>query len=356
MPVVTARSTDRPIFTEDHTAFRDSVRRFVATEVAPGLAGWQKTGTTPRTVVAAAGAAGFLGITAGEEFGGAGIDDRGFLTVLIEQTVECGAFGLALLWALHSGISIPAIGAHSSDEARKRWLPGLVSGEIIGVPVRLDGSSLESDAVTGVLENVPYGGVADLLIGTLPDGGIVLIPTADAGVGITRVESNLTTRDADFADIVLDRVPVDSPSYDTDLRAALHLWFSVLSLASARYALGLAVDYSRERTVFGRPLAEFENTRLRLAHLTAALSATTSFVDDCVGAGATLTAVAASVACVTAADVHDRCVDQSLQLHGGYGYMREYPVSAAFADARFLRLLTQQYTNIERTLADELGL
>jgi alkylation response protein AidB-like acyl-CoA dehydrogenase len=346
---------DRPIFGDDHAAFRDSVRRFVTADVVPGLSGWRTAGATPRDVVAAAGAAGFFGIGAAEEFGGAAIDDRGFLTILIEETADAGAAGLALLWALHGGVVVPIVGTRATRQNQQRWLPGLISGELIGVPVHLDEASVDGETLTGRSGAVPFGDLADLLIGVLPDGRTVLIPREQPGFHVAPIEG-LAAHETGTAVITLDGVRVELLDDCADVRHELLLWFSVIAVAGARYALRLAVEYARERKVFGKPLAVFENTRLRLAHLTADLVTTSTYVDTCLAAGADVEPAAVAIAGVTSADVHDRCVDQALQLHGGYGYMREYPISTAFADARFLRLLTKHYTGVGRTLADDLGL
>ena len=132
----------------------------------------------------------------------------------------------------------------------------------------------------------------------------------------------------------------------------------MLALASARTATALAVDYVHARKVFGRPLAEFENTRFRLAELWAELAGLTAFVDSCVHARSigALDVADAAAARLTASRVCGQAVDQSLQLHGGYGYMREYPISHAFADARFLQVMASAYSNPRETLASTVAL
>jgi acyl-CoA dehydrogenase len=144
----------------------------------------------------------------------------------------------------------------------------------------------------------------------------------------------------------------------TALHRDLDLWFAVLALASARTATALAVDYVHARKVFGRPLAEFENTRFRLAELWAELASVTAFVDSCVHARSigALDVADAAAARLTANRVCGEAVDQSLQLHGGYGYMREYPISHAFADARFLQVMAAAYSNPRDTLASTVAL
>lgn len=331
----------RRIYGDDHDAFRDSVKRFIATEVAPNVDGWRDANGLPRSVIAAAGDAGFLGTAVPEEFGGGGADDLGFLAVLIEETIAAGATGLALLWALQAGVTIPFLLEHATAAQKEQWLPGLSTGRLIAVPA------------PATLSNVAAARIADALL--VPKGdGVALVPLDRSGVTITPVDDNLAGRDAGLADVTLGGVEttIDLAS-PTPLLRDLDLWFAVLALASARTATGLAVDYVHARKVFGRPLAEFENTRFRLAELWAELAGTTAFVDSCVharGDGA-LSVGDAAAARLTAGRVCERAVDQSLQLHGGYGYMREYPISHAFADARFLQVMASAYSDPRETLA-----
>lgn len=339
-------SKPRHIFDEDHAAFRDSVKRFIATEVTPNLDAWRDANETPRGVVAAAGEAGFLGTAVPEEFGGGGADDFGFLTVLIEETIAAGATGLAVLWALQAGVTIPFLLDHATAADKRRWLPGLTAGQVIAVPA------------PATLSNVAAGRIADALL--LTDGDTVgLVALDQPGVTVTPIDDHLAGRDAGLADLTLGDVDTGTEiASPAELRRDLDLWFAVLALASARAATTLAVDYVHARKVFGRPLAEFENTQFRLAELWAEVASQTAFVDSCVharGSGA-LGPADAAAACLTATRVCTQAVDQSLQLHGGYGYMREYPISHAFADARFLQVMASSYSNPRETLASTVAL
>jgi acyl-CoA dehydrogenase len=339
-------SSRRRIYGDDHDAFRESVKRFIATEVAPNIDGWRHANGLPRSIIAAAGDAGFLGTAVPEEFGGGGTDDLGFLAVLIEETIAAGATGLALVLALQAGVTIPFLLEHATAAQKQQWLPGLSTGALIAVPA------------PATLSNVAAARIADALLLPNDSDGVALVPLDQPGVTITPVDDNLAGRDAALADVRLGEV-------DTNRRlgsaAALYrdldLWFAVLALASARTATGFAVDYVHDRKVFGRPLAEFENTRFRLAELWAELAGLTAFVDSCVhsrGSGA-LDAAEAAAARLTASRVCEQAVDQSLQLHGGYGYMREYPISHAFADARFLQVMAAAYSNPRETLASSVS-
>ena len=340
-------SSRRRVYGDDHDAFRDSVKRFIATDVAPNLDQWRRADGAPRSIVAVAGGAGFLSTALPEEFGGGGTDDFGFLLVLIEETIAAGATGLALLWALQAGVTIPFLLEHGTDAHKKEWLPGLGTGRLIAVPAPT------------TLSSVAAARVADALLVHKNGDGVALVPLDQPGVVITVVEENLAGRDAGLADVAIGDVDTGTDlASPTTLHRDLDLWFAVLALASARTAMALAVDYVRARKVFGRPLAEFDNTRFRLAELHAELAGLTAFVDSCVLARGTgsLDVADAAAARLTAARVCSRAVDQSLQLHGGYGYMREYPIAHAFADARFLEVMASAYSDPRETLLSAVAL
>lgn len=340
-------SSLRRIYGDDHHAFRDSAKRFIATEVAPNLEEWRSANGVTRSVIAAAGDAGFLSAAIPEEFGGGGTEDFGFLVVLIEETIAAGATGLALLWALQAGVTIPFLLEHASSAGKAQWLTGLGAGQLIALPA------------PATLSGVAGARIADALLVPNDSDGVALIALDQPNVTITPIDDNLAGRDAGLADVTLGDVDTNNGlASATALRRELDLWFAVLALASARTATALAVDYVHARKIFGRPLAEFENTRFRLAELWAELASVTAFVDSCVHARSigALDVADAAAARLTANRVCGQAVDQSLQLHGGYGYMREYPISHAFADARFLQVVAAAYSNPRDTLASTVAL
>jgi acyl-CoA dehydrogenase len=230
---------------------------------------------------------------------------------------------------------------HATAAHKQQWLPGLGTGQLIAVPT------------PATLSSVAGARIADALL-VQNDSELALVPLGQPGVTITPIDDNLAGRDAGLADVTLGDVDTNTGlASATALHRDLDLWFAVLALASTRTATALAVDYVHARKVFGRPLAEFENTRFRLAELWAELASVTAFVDSCVHARSigALDVADAAAARLTANRVCGRAVDQSLQLHGGYGYMREYPISHAFADARFLQVMASAYSNPRQTLA-----
>lgn len=349
--MMVARS--RPLFDEDHEAYRASVRRFLVEAVVPHLDAWRIAGRVPDDVLAAAGDQGFLGTAAPEELGGGGVDDLRFTAVLVEETAAVGATGLALTFAMHAGVCLPLLLEHADAAQQASWVPALASGQAIGtvagasapIAAELLDAVLHVDAV---IDGVTAGVLAGLVLTPVVVDGdvrVLLLPTDEDLVSRRHVVDSLAARDAGQADLVIAGV-VDAaclvPGADDavgQVMRDLDLWSAVLGVAAARAVLDLTLDYVRERKVFGRPLAEFENTRHVLAEIAAGIESAQLFVDTALEhrAAGTLTAAEAAVARLGAGSIHDRSVDQGMQLHGGYGYMREYPISHAFADARYLR-------------------
>ena len=322
---------------DEHAAFRDSVRRFLASEVAPNLDSWREAGAVPGHVFAVAGVNGFLGTTAPESFGGGGSADPAFLVALIDETVSCGVTGLALLWALHAGAAISALTELASPEQRQRWLPGLVSGETVAIP--------HPDVP---IRGLPGGQVADLLlVGRGEDAAVLDIGSAFSTVRTGR--RYLAMPESGFADIEVATDALDSAdrieSGWSGIGRDVNLWLAVVAISTARRSVDLAIRYAEDRQVFGRPLADLENTRFALADIASTISAATSLGDRCLAeraVGSLDDARAASFLRVALATA-EAAADQALQFHGGYGYMREYPIAQLFADTRYLRVLADRY-------------
>jgi acyl-CoA dehydrogenase len=372
---MSAAFTRRGLFGEDHDAFRDTVRRFLAAEVVPHLDAWRAAGGVPEDVWQAAGKHGFLGMTVPEQFGGGGVDDVRFVVVVAEEAMRIGAAGLALTFAWHSGVCIPLVIRHGSAGQQAAWLPGLASGELVAAPAAIGapvpGVTLPSGIrLDGSVPDVPAGHQADLLVTAVQhEPGyvrIAVLGTDAPGLARGPVTGVLGAPDAGHADVRFESAEVpasallsgDGPAQLRELRRDCDFWSAVLAVAGARAALSLTLGYVRDRRVFGRPVAEFENSRFRLAELAAELTMAGVFVDECVrdhAAGALTTAQAAAARLGSGA-VHDLAVDQGLQLHGGYGYMREYPIAQAYADARYLRLAGAAVSPGRETLAASLGL
>ncbi|WP_368963920.1 acyl-CoA dehydrogenase family protein [Parafrankia sp. FMc2] len=363
----------RSIFEEDHAVFRETVRRFLTEEVAPHLDQWRRGGGVgPRLWVSAA-ELGLLGTMAPEELGGGGVDDPRFVAMLVEETMTAGATGLAHLLALSCGVCLPALIEYASVEQLTAWLEPVIEGRGPAVPVAV-GPPLEAHAddgewrLSGWAPAVPGGASAALLVvgfSTEGEDGVAVIDGDRLGLQRRSVADALGGRDAGQADIHFDDVRVgpgdvlaNGETVLRSIRRDLDLWTAVLAAAGALGVLTSTVEYVGSRRVFGRLLAEFENTRHRLAEAAVLLTAAQLIVDDSVRArwAGTLSAGQAAAARITAAQAHDEAVDRGLQLHGGYGYMREYPISVAFADAQYLRQQERQVSDARDVVAAGIGL
>jgi len=343
-------------YDDDHESFRESARKFLDVHVVPHLDEWRSTGAVDREVTGAAGDQGFLGTQVPEEYGGGGVDDPRFTAVLVEEAMAIGASGFALLLALHSGVCVSALMRLPDSEQRSRWLSGVASGELLAVPVVL-GPSLAAFGVPGAA-------IADLFVVATPSEGggvqVDVVPRSDLEIAPPSV--SLGGRDAAVAGVRVDQSVLAAARGFADpdqlIRRDIDVWSAVLAVAGAQAGLDLTVGYAAERKVFGRPLATFENTRFRLSEVAAEIAAARALTESCVIglADGSLVAATAAAARVTSAAAHDRAVDQGMQLHGGYGYMREYPIAHAFADARFLRLAAAATSDPRAVLAEALGL
>ncbi|MCX2930108.1 acyl-CoA dehydrogenase family protein [Mycobacterium sp. CVI_P3] len=330
----------------DHVAFRESARRFVANDVVPHLDDWRRDGAVARAVFTAAGSHGFLGTCAPDEFGGGDVGDYGFLAILIEETVDAGSIGLALLWALHAGVALPQLLDHGTPEIRQELAPGLVAGDIIAAVA----GGMDGHAVLGAK-------LADIVL-MAADDEVTLLPVGAAGAGAVPLPASLAAAEAGSADLEISDAGTPTPlsgageSFGRDV----DLWIAVVAVAAARQSMNLAVHYAESRRVFGKPLAEFENTQMRLGEIAADIRMVTTYVDHCIAArsSSVLDTTDAAAAREVAVRLAGRAADQSLQLHGGYGYMREYPIAQTFADTRYLATAAQQFSDARRVMAAEL--
>jgi acyl-CoA dehydrogenase len=345
-------------FDEEHEAFRESVRTLLERDPAGG------------SLFGGAREHGFLGVRVPEEYGGGGADDPRFAVVAVEELMRAGLTGLALAFVGHVGVAVPALLAGASDADRQRWVPGLADGQlrvaVLSASARLTntGAGLR---LAGSQADVVNAGTADvLLVPTLDDDGdrgMAVVAAHAEGVSVKSGADLLGVPGADVADVHIDAVEVGQDDLLDSTAATLadidtRLWLAVVGVAGGRAVLHWTVDYVRTRTVFGRTVAEFENTRVALGDVLADLNLTESFVDTCLSArqAGTITEDQAAAAKLRCTEFFGRAADQGLQLHGGYGYMREYPISQAFADARFLRLYGGSSESMKLIMATRLGL
>jgi alkylation response protein AidB-like acyl-CoA dehydrogenase len=363
----------RTLYDDDHEAFRASVRTFVEKEITPHVDTWTAAGMVPRELFTAAARQGFLGMDVPEEYGGGGVADFRFNAVLDEELLRVPDSGAGLGLSLHNDICVPYFLAYCTDEQKRRWLPGIVSGELItaiGMTEPGIGSDLASMATTAIRDGDSYivngaktfitnGINADLVITAVKTDpaqrhrGMSLLVLERDMPGFTRGRNldKLGQHAQDTAELFFSdvRVPVGNllgPEEGQGFRQLVtnlpqeRLSIAVAAVAAARSALDLTLAYVRERRAFGQPVGSFQNSRFALAEIATEVDIAQHYVDDCVRAlnAGELTPVDAAKAKWWTTELQGRAVDRCVQLHGGYGYMNEYPIARAFADARVTRI------------------
>jgi alkylation response protein AidB-like acyl-CoA dehydrogenase len=381
----------RSLFDADHEAFRESFRAFLDKEVVPHLAEWDAAGIVPREVFAAAGRSGFLGMDVPEELGGGGVADFRFNTVIAEETMRAGAAGAGLGISLHNDICLPYFLAYCDDQQRKRWLPGIASGELITAIAMTEpgiGSDLASMSTTARRDGDEYvvngaktfitnGINADLVITAVKTDpsqrhkGMSLLvlergmPGFERGRNLDKIGQHAQdTAELSFTDVRVPTANLLGPEEGqgfTQLVTNLpqeRLSIAISGVAAARTALEQTLTYVKERKAFGQPVGSFQNSRFVLAELATEIDIAEHYVDDCVRAlnAGELTAVDASKAKWWCTELQGRAVDRCLQLHGGYGYMNEYPIARAFTDARITRIYGGTTEIMKEVIGRSLGL
>ncbi|GLW10485.1 acyl-CoA dehydrogenase [Microtetraspora sp. NBRC 13810] len=357
----------RDLFDEEHLLFRDTVREFMAREVAPHHAQWEKDGIVPREIWKRAGELGMFGFGVPEEYGGAGITDFRYNAVILEEILRIGATGLG--FSLHNDVMAPYLTDLTDEEQKQRWLPGFASGELITAIAMTEpgaGSDLQGIRTTAVRDGDHYvvngqktfitnGINADLVVvvaKTDPEKGargttLLVVERGMEGFGRGRNLEKVGMHAQDTAELFFEgvRVPVANRLGDQDGQGFYQLMrnlpqerlsIAVAAVATAETVLDLTVEYCRDRTAFGHSIGGFQNTRFVLAELATEVEIARHYVDKCVLAlnAGELTAVDAAKAKWWTTELQTRLIDRCLQLHGGYGYMMEYPVARAWLDSR----------------------
>ncbi|MGW0561388.1 acyl-CoA dehydrogenase family protein [Streptomyces sp. NPDC003016] len=356
----------RQIFTAEHEAFRESVHTFLAKEVTPYYAQWEKDGIVSREAWRAAGRQGLLGLAVPEEYGGGGNSDFRYSAVLAEEFARAGASGLAL--GLHNDIIGPYLTGLATDEQKRRWLPGFCTGETITAIAMTEpgaGSDLQGIRTTaedrgdhwvlnGSKTFISNGILADLVIvvaKTSPEGGakglsLLVVERGAEGFERGRNLDKIGQKSQDTAELFFHDVRVPKENLLGELDGAfVHLMtnlaqermgIAVAGIAAAEYLLEITTTYVKEREAFGRPLSTLQHIRFEIAEMATECAVTRTFLDRCIvdHSNGELDAVHASMAKWWATELQKRVADRCLQLHGGYGYMAEYPVARAFTDGR----------------------
>jgi len=362
---------ERTLFQPEHQAFADSFRRFVEKEITPHHAEWEDQGYVARDVWTQAGANGFLCMSLPEEYGGAGADKL-YSVAQMEELARAGTTGIG--FGLHSEIVAPYILHYGTEAQKRKYLPQLASGAMVGAIAMSEpaaGSDLQGVKTTAVKSAdgshyvlngsktfITNGWHADLVIvvaKTDPSAGakgtsLLLVergmPGFEKGQRLKKVGMKAQdTSELFFNDV---KVPVEN-LLGAEGRGFIclmeqlpweRLQIAITAVASAQAAIDWTVDYVKQRKVFGQPVAAFQNTRYTLAELQTEVQVARVFVDKCCELilEDQLDTATASMAKYWTTDLQCKVMDECVQLHGGYGYMWEYPIARAWADARVQRI------------------
>jgi alkylation response protein AidB-like acyl-CoA dehydrogenase len=344
------------LFDDDHRAFRDSADTFLTRRVTPSYPEWRQAGRIPREVFAQAAEDGFLGMGIPEQHGGPGVEDRRFGIVIAQQAMLGGAPALALALSAANDVAIPAVVRDGSEPQHDALLPRLADATIIGTVVVGDIAITDAAGDPGqiVLDGhasyIVQGIDAELLVIVGHDDTAERTPRAalansrKPGFTITPSHPGFGLQAAGLADIDFSAAPGQGlgsgPDVAARVLADLQLSLAVSAVAGARAALKIATDYVLDRKAFGQPIAQFENTRQMLGEAAANLDAGQAFLDSGIqmALNGGLSADRAAALKLHCTELFGAVVDTGVQLHGGYGYIMEYPIAHAYADARFWRL------------------
>jgi alkylation response protein AidB-like acyl-CoA dehydrogenase len=377
----------RLIFDEDHEMFRDAVRRFMQTEIAPHVEEWREQGICDPTAFLKAGEQGLLCMWADEKYGGAGIEDFRFEQIVIEETIRHGDIGLFL--SLHSRLVGRYLGHLGSEALKMRLLPKCISGEtILGIAMTepnagSDLAGMKSRAVRDgddwvlngsktYISNGINGGafvVAARTVADKPHGiGLFVVEAGMEGFKRGRNLKKMGLKTQDTAELFFEnvRIPTENVLGDPEKGfynlmhhlAEERLISAVQEIAHSEAAFDLTMDYIIERKAFGKPIAAFQNTRFEMAEMRTSLDILQTFIDQCVllHNKGELSADLAAEAKLFASELESRVMDSCVQLHGGSGYMSEYRISHMFTDARVSRIYAGSSEIMKEIIARSIGL
>jgi len=358
----------RTIFDETHDQFRSAFRGWLDDRVVPNHEEWENEGITPRDLWVDAGKQGFLGLTVPESYGGGGTNDYRFAAIMTEEIGTTGVIGSGNGITLHNDIVLPYYLELANEEQKKRWLPGMCTGELVGA-LGITEPNTGSDVAGVRTMGVKKGGVfvvngaktfisnginSDLVITvakTDPEKGhrgfsLLIVERGMKGFERGRNLDKLGMHAQDTAELFFNDVEVPAENllgeegmgfvYLMTNLAQERLGIAVGAIAVADAAVKWTLDYTKERKAFGQSISQFQNSKFLLAELATEVQIAQVYVDRCVElhCEAKLSAEQAAAAKYWCTELQNKVVDRCLQLHGGYGYMREYPIARAWADSR----------------------
>ena len=359
----------RQLYDSDHQMFRDSVRKFLETEAMPHHEQWEKDGMVSDEIWLKAGEQGFLCPMVPEEYGGVDTDFR-YNCIVNEEIGRSGCSGLG--WTLHNDISVPYIVRYGNEDQKKKYLPACVSGELITAIAMTEpgtGSDLQGIKTTAVLEGDHYilNGSKTFITNGQKAGLVIVVAKTDTsagskGISLFLVEADLPgfskgknlqklgLKAQDTSELFFQDVKVPKGNLLGEKgRGFIYLMqdlpqerlsIAVGAVANAQAIMEVTVNYTKERKAFGTTVASFQNTQFKLAELAAEITSAEVFSDRCTELllEGKLDTVTASKLKLLTTDLQCKVADECLQLHGGWGYMWEYPVCRAFADSRVQRI------------------
>ena len=381
----------RTLFSADHVAFRDSFRRFMEAEIAPYHAQWEEQGFVDKAVWTKAGALGFLCMSLPEGHGGADADKL-FSIIQMEELSAAGFSGIG--FGLHSEIVAPYLLHYGTDAQKTKYLPKLASGEMVGAIAMTEpaaGSDLQgikstaiqqadgSFVLNGSKTYITNGWHSDLVIvvaKTNPSAGakgtsLLLVEQGMAGFTKGKPLNKLGLRAQDTCELFFDNVKVPAenllggPDYLNKGFIGLmeqlpweRLQIAIGAVAASQAAIGWTIDFVKQRQVFGQAVAAYQNTRFKLAEMQTEVQIAQVFVDKCTELllKDELDTATASMAKYWCSDLQCKVMDECVQLHGGSGYMWEYPITRAYADARVQRIYGGTNEIMKEVITRSMGL
>ncbi len=379
----------RDIFTEEHEMFRTQVRRLIETEIEPKIPRWNADGMSDRESWRKLGAAGFLGPNAPAEYGGGGVDFL-FDAIVIEEMSRVRAHGLMM--GLHSDICLPYISTYGTDEQKRRYVPGACSGDLILAIAMTEpgtGSDLAAVQTNARREGDNYvlnGSKMFISNGQIADAVIVVAKTdpkakpAHRGVSLIIVDRDtpgfvrgrkldkLGLKGQDTSELFFEdcRVPVGNRLGEEGQGFKMlmeklqqeRLVTAIGALTSARRCLDDTVAYTKQRKAFGQPIAAFQNTQFKLAEMATEVEVGQAFVDRCMAAHVRGDDIVSEVSMAKwwTTDLLKKVASQCLQLHGGYGFMNEFPVATDYADAAIQSIYAGTNEIMKVIIARRMGL
>lgn len=358
----------RTIFSDEHEQFRSTFRAWLDNEVVPHHEQWETDGIVPRSLWTAAGSHGFLGYMVPEEFGGGGVDDFRFGAVMAEEIGATGVIGSGNGFTLHNDIVLPYFLHQTNDEQKQRWLPGMVTGDVIGAIAMTEpntGSDLVGIRTTAVKRGDVYvvnGAKTFISNGINSDVVVTVVKTdpskAHRGMSLLVIERGMAGFERgrnldkmgmhaqDTAELFFTDVEVPEANllgdegmgfvYLMTNLAQERLSLAVEAVAVAQAAVRWTLDYTTQRQAFGQSIAAFQHSKFTLAELATQAQIAQVYIDRCIElhCARELTAEQAAAAKFWTTELQNTIVDRCVQMHGGYGYMREYPIARAWADSR----------------------